>query len=417
MGNYPSTLLYHFGDLLQQPTTETRTRARYGWYPDVPDRRDAVVSHYPTDSDDEHIVHAPSNGEPPTEPPPDILRVDLRTKFPGVYDDEGLGCSTVSALAALVEYHELRVRPHTSYEPSRLCWYYLIREARGTERADAGASFREAFKVLSDEGVCDEIDWPFDTTMYASPPEWATYESTPRSRPAVYKRVPQTLDALKHCLAQDKPVAFGLSVYDSFESSVTRRTGKIALPGCAHDLVPPTETTASDTTEGTTPTTNDPPTPQQVDYAEDADPVADEPMGTNDDPHLGGHALVLVGYDDTEQTFVVRNSQGVSWGANGYGYIPYAYVLNAMLARDFWVVHDDAPPSVNDGTHEASVPEEEEVYEEAVQDESVDADGKAAVETKACEREERTEMVTHDTDSTDSMFPPLFRELLDRVGK
>lgn len=43
---------------------------------------------------------------------------------------------------------------------------------------------------------------------------------------------------------------------------------------------------------------------------------------------LGGHAVLLVGYIDSDAGghFIVRNSWGVEWGVDGYGFLPYAYV-------------------------------------------------------------------------------------------
>jgi len=38
---------------------------------------------------------------------------------------------------------------------------------------------------------------------------------------------------------------------------------------------------------------------------------------------LGGHAVTLVGYDDTENAFIVKNSWGKKWGENGYFRINY----------------------------------------------------------------------------------------------
>lgn len=41
-------------------------------------------------------------------------------------------------------------------------------------------------------------------------------------------------------------------------------------------------------------------------------------------PHNGGHAMCIVGYDDSKQAFKVRNSWGPEWGDNGHVWIKYA---------------------------------------------------------------------------------------------
>lgn len=60
-----------------------------------------------------------------------------------------------------------------------------------------------------------------------------------------------------------------------------------------------------------------------------------------------GHAILAVGYDDkkvVENTrcgtksrgaILIRNSWGAEWGEDGYGWVPYDYVLKG-LALDFW---------------------------------------------------------------------------------
>jgi len=42
--------------------------------------------------------------------------------------------------------------------------------------------------------------------------------------------------------------------------------------------------------------------------------------------HEGGHAIAIVGYDDTGGYWIVRNSWGTSWGMDGYAYIKYGEV-------------------------------------------------------------------------------------------
>jgi C1A family cysteine protease len=60
------------------------------------------------------------------------------------------------------------------------------------------------------------------------------------------------------------------------------------------------------------------------------------PMPRRREKHLGGHALLVVGYDRRRRLFLVRNSWGSRWGLEGYCLLPYAYLLDPDLAWDFW---------------------------------------------------------------------------------
>lgn len=67
----------------------------------------------------------------------------------------------------------------------------------------------------------------------------------------------------------------------------------------------------------------------------------------NKDRVIGGHAVVAIGFDDFKEircvdrigkskgAFLIRNSWGTDWGKEGYGWIPYDYVLQG-LTRDWW---------------------------------------------------------------------------------
>lgn len=48
-------------------------------------------------------------------------------------------------------------------------------------------------------------------------------------------------------------------------------------------------------------------------------------------PSRGLHAVALVGWDDSRQAFVLRNSWGTTWGQAGYCWLPYHYPL-----RECW---------------------------------------------------------------------------------
>jgi C1A family cysteine protease len=62
------------------------------------------------------------------------------------------------------------------------------------------------------------------------------------------------------------------------------------------------------------------------------------PMPQPNETVQGGHCVAAVGYDDSKQCFIARNSWGTGWGQNGYFLMPYAYLIDTQLAADFWTI-------------------------------------------------------------------------------
>jgi C1A family cysteine protease len=48
--------------------------------------------------------------------------------------------------------------------------------------------------------------------------------------------------------------------------------------------------------------------------------------------------VLAVGYDDSQQRFIARNSWGDKWGMAGYFTMPYAYLTQSSLSDDFWTI-------------------------------------------------------------------------------
>jgi hypothetical protein len=63
-------------------------------------------------------------------------------------------------------------------------------------------------------------------------------------------------------------------------------------------------------------------------------------------PTTGAHAVVLVGYNDSQHMFKLINSWGTNWGTDGYGYVDYN--LFPAVAREAYIImpfHSHDQPS------------------------------------------------------------------------
>ena len=214
--------------------------------------------------------------------------VDLSPKMPPVYDQGQLGSCTANSIGAAFEY-DLMQQKLPSFTPSRLFIYYNERSVEGTIKSDSGAMIRDGIKVVNKLGACKETTWTYDITKFAKKPPTAAFKEAMSHLGIKYYSVKQTEFDLKTALASGFPVVFGFTVYESFESATVAKTGIVNIPA-------------------------------------------------KTEKSLGGHAVLIVGYDDAKKQFKVRNSWGPSWGLKGYFLMPYDYVVNPNLASDFWVL-------------------------------------------------------------------------------
>jgi len=225
---------------------------------------------------------------PATTQLPAEVDLSSRPDMPPVYDQGQLNSCTANAIAAAVDFDN-HLQTQQFLTPSRMWIWYQERAIEGTVSQDVGAQVRDGAKVVASLGVCPESDWPYDPATFAQAPAQKDYTDALGDRVLTYSTVPQDLWSIKSVLAGGRPVVFGFTVYSAFESQQVASSGIV-------------------------------------------------PMPSPDDHVVGGHAVVLVGYNDAVDRFRVRNSWGTSWGQQGYFEMPYLYVTSASLASDFWVL-------------------------------------------------------------------------------
>jgi C1A family cysteine protease len=185
---------------------------RYGWIPDLPDRRDLTFAAAP----------ATLEALPP--------RVDRRTDCPAVYDQGELGSCTAQAIAAALQVDQVKQAQSDAFTPSRLFIYYNERAIEGTIDEDSGAMLRDGIKSVAKLGAPHETLWPYLIPKFRARPSAAAFRDGERHQALRYQRVPRVLAQLKGCLAGGFPFLFGFSVYESFESRDVARTGAVPLP-------------------------------------------------------------------------------------------------------------------------------------------------------------------------------------------
>ncbi len=225
-------------------------------------------------------------------------KIDLRQWCSPIKDQGQLGSCTANAASGLMEYFELHAFG-TYLDGSRLFLYKVERDLLGWT-GDQGAYLRTAMQAMVLFGVPPEKYWPYDIANYETEPNPFTYALGQDYKTTQYYRLDppasqpaDVLTAIKTSLAGLLPCMFGFTVYSSFP---------------------------------------------QVGSG-----ISDIPFPQSTDSVLGGHAVDAVGYDDGHQigsdqgALLIRNSWGTVWGDQGYGWMPYSYVLRG-IAADFWTL-------------------------------------------------------------------------------
>ena len=214
------------------------------------------------------------------------LSVDLRPECPPVYDQGNLGSCTANASGGLAHFLVKKL-DLWNFMPSRLAEYYWTRVFEGDPGQDNGASVQDAVNTMTTYGVANEALWWYDVAKFAVKPGKNVVNDAAKHIVSQVYQINQNETEMKTCLSMGYPFAIGFTVYSSFDNIGS--DGVMPMPAAGESV-------------------------------------------------LGGHAVLVVGYDDSRKMFIVRNSWGTSWGVNGYFYMPTEFILGKD-ASDFWTAH------------------------------------------------------------------------------
>jgi len=211
-------------------------------------------------------------------------KVDHTAKMSPVSDqgDEGT-CVGFATVDGLKEYQE-----HVEWNKDiQLSVRYVYSNAKKIDGMpdEEGTTIRCAMKVLEKKGVAPEDCWPYKPHQTDKPCQKANELAKPY-RIVRYVRL-KSIQEMKESLYVNGPFVAGVYVFDNWGQA--ERSGKIPMPKPGNRFV-------------------------------------------------GGHAICIVGYDESKKMVKFKNSWSARWGDKGFGYMPYEYVLNYMI--DAWSAKD-----------------------------------------------------------------------------
>lgn len=207
--------------------------------------------------------------------------VDLSSGMPPIYDQGNLGSCVANSTIAALSYMNRKVNKNSFYMGSRLYQYFcgrgvdaILDQDASELTSDVGLYVDTGVKSVQQYGILSESLYPYIINKYAYLPPSSVFVTAQQNKTITYVALAKNLTTIKTYLSNSIPVIIGIN---AFSSIFTPIQGRIPDP-----------------TNGTQP--------------------------------IGGHCILIVGYNDATSLFTIRNSWGVGWGTGGYATISYAYI-------------------------------------------------------------------------------------------
>ena len=188
---------------------------------------------------------------------------------------------------AVTASHELSRSPDIGplEDLSEEMLYWGAKQVEGNRRA--GAQVVSMNAALTGWGQPPEALWPYDPFIDDTQPTYqpsAACLQAGNTRKAKLQKIAVSVESFRSQLGSGHPIVTGIPLWTAFLRPIN---GQLANPRSA------------------------------------------ELIGDR-------HAVVTVGYDDTQRRMLVRNSWGETWGDRGHAWLPYAFVSQHVI--EAWVI-------------------------------------------------------------------------------
>jgi len=198
-------------------------------------------------------------------------------------------CTGHAGTAFLANIYGRALGSSLGWTASPFWLYYKAREKSGMQGADGGAYLRDLMKTMQQDGAAPSTAHESRNPKTAPSEDSMKWARTMRIKE--YQRIlplPTAPAVMMTTIAVERlPIIVGVQLYQSVNFPGVQTSGRIPVP------------------------------------------VAGERA-------IGGHAMMIDGYDERAQLFFGFNSWGPDWGARGRFSLPFEYVSRPDLTSDIW---------------------------------------------------------------------------------
>lgn len=214
-------------------------------------------------------------------------KVDLRQFCSPIFDQQKIGSCCAVSLCGALEFL-VNKNNQTKHRLSPMFLFYNARKMSDSTDQIDGTLTAHANAAVMAFGICDENLWPYGEDTARAQPAKNAYDAATSFEAVQYARLSST-DEVKATVSGGLPVMFasdiGMGYFDA-----AARTGRMPA------------------------------------------------MGTIEGGRPCSHAMLIVGYDEDDKTWLVRNSWGEQFGEKGYLRIPYDLYNRHVWNDDMWVI-------------------------------------------------------------------------------
>jgi C1A family cysteine protease len=216
--------------------------------------------------------------------------------FPELSEQGDIDSCVPSCISTIYYYNTFKQGNHLNFRISRLFLYYNVRKIYNELSDDGGSRIIDCIEILKKTGVPPEIVHPYHEKLIYKKPNKLSVKLAKYCRLLEFKELNK--HEIKNNLLINNLIICGIKIYENFNNQDTIENGQVIMP-------------------------------------------------SDDEEILGGHSIVIVGYDEEKKNYIFLNSWGKSWGDEGFGYIPYDYIENRNLADEFFILKKITNPIIN----------------------------------------------------------------------